>query len=137
MKTLLRLMVCVMPLLLIGCGGTEDADSANLEVTLQDYEFVPNTYSVPAGAAVNLTLVNNGTVEHEWVLFEKDFRLGPGEAFGDDAEGHIFWEGEVGEPGGSETFTFTAPTEAGDYQVVCGIEGHYEQGMEAAFTVQP
>jgi uncharacterized cupredoxin-like copper-binding protein len=137
MKTLRNLIILVVPLLLIACGGANEPATANLEVEVRDFEFVPNSYTVPAGAAVNLTLINNGTQKHEWVLFEKDFSLGPDDSFGEEAEEHIFWEGEVEEPGTQATFNFTAPDEPGDYQVVCGVPGHYEAGMKATFTVQP
>lgn len=116
-------------LLLAGCGP----GSVDLEVTMTDFDFTPANVSAPAGAEVNLTLVNDGTVEHEWVLVEQGEMI---EApFGDEDEDKIYWEGEV-EPGDSETFTFTAPSEPGEYQVVCGIAGHLEAGMEGTLTVE-
>jgi uncharacterized cupredoxin-like copper-binding protein len=39
------------------------------------------------------------------------------------------------EPGESDTFTFTAPGQPGDYQIVCGIVGHYMAGMVGSLTV--
>lgn len=121
MKTLRKLIVLVVPLLLIACGGAGKPTTVDLEVVRRDYVFVPSSHTVPAGAVVNLSLINEGTVEHEWVLFEQGFALGPGDTLGDDAEGKILWEGEVEEPGGTERFTFIAPEEPGEYQVVCGI----------------
>jgi uncharacterized cupredoxin-like copper-binding protein len=35
----------------------------------------------------------------------------------------------------ADTFTFRAPAEAGDYQIVCGIPGHFQAGMIAKLTV--
>jgi uncharacterized cupredoxin-like copper-binding protein len=54
--------------------------------------------------------------------------------FDADDEPHVYWEGEV-EAGESGTFTFTAPSEAGDYQLVCGVAGHVEAGMVGTLTV--
>lgn len=137
MKTVVKLIVLLVPLVLVACGGAAGPETVDLEVVMRDYEFVPNSYTVPAGAEVNLTLVNEGTQEHEWVLFESNYSLGAGDTFGEESEEHIIWEGEVEEAGGTETFTFTAPEVAGDYQVVCGIAGHFEEGMQGTFTVQP
>ena len=36
----------------------------------------------------------------------------------------------------TETVTFTAPTEPGEYQVVCGIEGYLEGGMLGELVVK-
>jgi uncharacterized cupredoxin-like copper-binding protein len=130
----LLVAAAVAALALAACGGGEE--TATLAVDMQDFSFNPSTYTVPAGSEVTITLRNAGTQEHEWVLFEQDYQIPPGGSFTDEAEGHILWEGEVEEPGGSETFTFTAPTEPGTYQVVCGIEGHFEEGMVGTFTVQ-
>jgi uncharacterized cupredoxin-like copper-binding protein len=42
-------------------------------------------------------------------------------------------EDEV-EAGATKTLTFTAP-DAGTYQVICAIEGHFDAGMEGELTV--
>jgi uncharacterized cupredoxin-like copper-binding protein len=44
----------------------------------------------------------------------------------------VYWEDEV-EAGETKTVTFTAPP-AGDYQVICAIEGHFASGMEGTLT---
>lgn len=127
-------LTIVLALALAACGGPE---KVTLQVELQDFSFTPATYTVPAAGEVEITLANNGTVKHEWVLFEQGYQLAPGESFTDEAEGHIYWEAEIEEPGASQTFTFTAPDEPGVYQVVCGVEGHFEQGMAGTLTVEP
>ena len=62
------------------------------------------------------------------------YELNVGDKFGPEDEGNIYWEVEV-DPGASKTVTFTAPTDLGDYQVVCGEEGHVEAGMVTKLTV--
>jgi len=54
--------------------------------------------------------------------------------FDDDDEGKIYWEVEL-DAGKSETVKFTAPSEPGTYDVVCGTPGHIEQGMTGTLTV--
>lgn len=116
-------------LTLVACGPK----TASISADLTDFQFTPKSWEVPAGSEVTLTLTNNGTVEHEWVLFEKGYEVSM--PFDDNDEGHIYWEGEV-EAGESETFTFTAPSDPGTYQIVCGIPGHIESGMTGTLTVR-
>ena len=116
-------------LLLAGCGP----QTTKLTVDMVEFAFTPTEFTVPAGGEVELTLINNGTVEHEFVIM----KLGQSVSvpFSDDDEDNIYWEHEV-ESSATETVTFTAPTEPGEYQIVCGIAGHLENGMEWSLTVK-
>ena len=38
---------------------------------------------------------------------------------------------------GKETELYSIPTEAGTYELVCEIEGHYETGMFGTIVVEP
>jgi uncharacterized cupredoxin-like copper-binding protein len=113
-----------------GCGPK----TATLDATLSDNKFTPAEWTVPAGAEVTINLKNDGTAVHEWVLMNNGKTVTV--PFSDDDEGNIFWEQEV-EPGESATATFTAPTQAGEYQIVCGTKGHIEDGMIGKLTVTP
>jgi len=119
----------VAALLAAGCGPKK----VELTVEMSDFKFAPTDVEAPSGADVTLTLINNASVEHEWVLFQAGYQATL--PFDADDEGHIYWEGEV-QPGDTQTFTFVAPSEAGTYQVICGIAGHAEAGMIGAFTVR-
>jgi uncharacterized cupredoxin-like copper-binding protein len=120
----------ILALGMAGCGPR----TATLDATLSDYKYTPAEWTVPAGATVTINLKNDGTSIHEWVLMK--YGLEVSVPFSDDDEGNIFWEQEV-EPGESATVTFTAPTQAGEYQIVCGTEGHVENGMIGKLTVTP
>lgn len=104
-----------------------------VQVTATDIEFSEMEWTFPAGEEVELTLVNNGALEHEWVLIKQGEKVTP--PFDDEDESKIFWEIEA-EPGQTATGTFTAPAEPGEYEVVCGVPGHYEAGMIGKATVQ-
>jgi uncharacterized cupredoxin-like copper-binding protein len=119
----------ILGVLLTACGG---ASTANLSVVTTDFAFTPTDATVAAGQEVSLTLTNNGSVEHEWVLMEAGYQVTT--PFDDDDEPHVYWEGEV-DAGESMTFTFTAPSEPGDYPIVCGVAGHLEAGMVGTLTV--
>lgn len=119
---------------LAACGGSATPAPANLSVDMKEFSFTPSNYSVPAGGDVNLTLTNSGALEHDWVVMNLGTQAsGP---FDENDEANVYYEQEL--PGGqSGTFTFTAPQEPGEYQVVCGVAGHLEAGMVGTLTVEP
>ncbi len=123
--------VVVLATVLAACGG-QGGGATNLSVDMTDFAFNPDTYTVPAGAEVTLNLVNSGSVEHEFVIMKAGYQVTL--PFDADDEPQVFWEGEV-EAAGTATYVFTAPTEPGEYQVVCGVQGHLESGMQATLTV--
>jgi uncharacterized cupredoxin-like copper-binding protein len=57
-----------------------------------------------------------------------------GQDFGEEDLPNIYWKAEL-EPGKSGTYTFTAPSQPGEYQVVCGFPGHYLAGMVGKLVV--
>jgi uncharacterized cupredoxin-like copper-binding protein len=119
-----------LSLVLVACGSS--GPSTNLRVDMTDFMYNPADTIVPAGETVTLELVNNGAVEHEFAIM--DFGTEVGDDFGDEEEVNIYWEAELG-PGEVETFTFTAPSKPGEYQIVCGIKGHYTAGMVGSMMV--
>jgi plastocyanin len=131
MNQKLSALILVVTIFLVSCGGSEPSTTIN--VTMTDFQFTPNSYVVPAGKEITLNVVNNGSVVHNFVIM----KLGttPGEAFDDEDDANVFWE-ERDIPAGSDlSVTFTAPTEPGDYQVVCRTQGHIASGMVATLTV--
>ena len=124
------LVVLILSLVLSACGGS--GPSTDLRVDMTDFMYNPAETIVPAGELITLKLVNNGAVEHEFAIM--NFGTEVGDNFGDEDETNIYWEAKL-EPGKSETFTFAAPSEPGEYQIVCGIEGHFIAGMVGSILV--
>ena len=120
----------IFAFLLAACGGS--GPSTTLDVTFADFTFTPNTFSIPAGQEITLNVKNEGAVIHEFVIMKLGENVG--DDFGPEDEGNIYWEVEA-DSGQSKSVTFTAPTEAGEYQVVCGTQGHYVAGMVGTFNV--
>ncbi|MBI5350999.1 MAG: cupredoxin domain-containing protein [Chloroflexi bacterium] len=120
--------VLVLSLLLTACGGP----STTMNLTMTDFKYAPMENTIPAGREITVNIKNEGAVIHEYVIMN----LGEtaGDKFGDEDEGNIYWEVEV-DPGKSKTVTFTAPSEAGTYEIVCGTEGHLEAGMTGTLIV--
>jgi uncharacterized cupredoxin-like copper-binding protein len=60
--------------------------------------------------------------------------LGPDNRFNEDGEG-VFVPGEISEWNPKTTGTVTLKLDAGNYQLLCNIAGHYANGMYTQLTV--
>ena len=105
-----------------------------INVTITDFAYSPASFTVPAGAQVTVHAKNNGAVEHEFAIMKKGTSVTP--PFGDKDEGNIYWELDEIAPGTTKSATFTAPSEPGEYEVICGLPAHIEKGMVASLTVK-
>jgi uncharacterized cupredoxin-like copper-binding protein len=128
---ILNFLFLLIPLLLIvSCSQN---NGPTLAITVRDFLFEPNSWSVKAGERVTLRMVNESNSEHEWIL------LKTGEAvtlpFDNDDEARIAFESEV-EPGNAKVSFFRAPEAPGVYRIVCGIPGHLENGMQGTLVVK-
>jgi uncharacterized cupredoxin-like copper-binding protein len=129
-KSFVFAVVLCLVLILTACGAK--GPSAKLNISMSDYKYDPMENSVPAGKEITLNIKNTGAVIHEYVIM--NYGQTAGETFGDEDEGNIYWEVEV-EPGQSTSVTFTAPSQPGEYEIVCGTEGHLAAGMKGKLTV--
>jgi plastocyanin len=121
-------LIGVFALSACGASGPD-----KISVTTTDFKFEPTSWTVTAGNEVELTLTNDGTLEHEWVIIKQGMEVTI--PFDEDDEDKVYWEMEA-QPGETKTETFTAPSEAGTYTVVCGIPAHLEQGMTGTLIVE-
>jgi plastocyanin len=111
-------------LVLAACGGGDggNGDTADnggaggdgITIVATEYEFDPSDVSIPADTAVEVTLENQGIIEHDWTVDELDVEI-------------------YTDAGDTNTVTVTAA--AGTYDVYCSIPGHRELGMEGSLTV--
>jgi len=125
-------LALALSLTLTACGG--QSNHVTLNVTATDSGYDSKTYTVPAGAEVTLNLANNGAVQHEFAVLKLGEHVTP--PFGEKDEDKILWELDGVDPGTTKSATFTAPTERGEYDVICGIPGHIEMGMIATLVVK-
>jgi uncharacterized cupredoxin-like copper-binding protein len=125
------LLVIISVFVLSTCGGSGSA-STDLKVNLTDFMFTPNQFTVPAGKEISLEVNNTGAVVHNFIIMNAGETAGMEYTSEDDA--NVFWKIEV-QAGGSTKTTFTAPTEPGDYEVVCSTPGHLQAGMVAKLVV--
>ncbi|MGE5264680.1 MAG: cupredoxin domain-containing protein [Acidobacteriota bacterium] len=116
--------IALMAVLLAACGGgasgggTGGGGSAlDVTVTATEFKFDPATITAAPGQSINLTVKNNGSVQHTWVQKDSNVTM-------------------TIDPGKSTTKTFTAPSKAGTYVIECDIAGHKEAGMVGQLVVK-
>ena len=131
MKKIFLPLVLSLMFVLAACAGG-GGPSTTIDVTFAEFTFTPAKFTIPAGQEITIHTTNTGAVIHEFVIMK--FGETIGDDFGDEDEANIYWEVET-EPGKSGTATFTAPSEPGEYQIVCGTEGHFMAGMVGKLTV--
>ena len=128
MKTISFLLISSLILQVTACSSL----STTFNVTLSDYKYTPNTFTVPAGKEITLNLKNEGFVSHMFSIFQ--LGTDAGEKFSHEDAENIYWQVDV-LPNRSVTAKFTAPTEPGEYYVTCGLGGHHEAGMVGTLIV--
>lgn len=92
------------------------AGAPTIEVEATEFAFQPDQLVVDTGEAINLTLINKGTLVHDLSIPELDVHL-------------------VAQPGQTTT-TGLEVTEAGEYRMLCTVPGHADAGMIGLITVQ-
>ena len=130
MKITFMIVAVSLSLMLVSCGG--GGPSTTINVTMTDFQFQPSQFTVPAGQEISFNSTNNGAVIHNFVVMK--LGTNAGDTFDEEDVPNVFWEVEV-PAGGSADTTFTAPTEPGEYQVICRTEGHIASGMVAKLIV--
>lgn len=130
MKRVPFLLVVLITLVLTSCGG--GGPTTTIDVTMTDFMFEPNQFTVPAGQEITFNSRNTGAVVHNFVIMKLGTTAGP--TFEEEDEPNVYWQVEI-PSGGSTSTSFTAPTEPGEYEVVCRTEGHIASGMIAKLVV--
>ena len=128
----MAVLASLMLMLLTACGAGGASDK--IDVTMTDFQFQPSQFTVPAGQEITFTSSNNGAVVHNFVIMKLGTSAGP--MFDEEDLPNVYWEVEL-LPGADTNTSFTAPTEPGDYEVVCKTEGHIASGMTGKLTVVP
>ena len=117
-------------LALTGCAddGGDAGGTDALEVTADEFAYSPSEWTVDAGE-FSLEFTNEGGTEHEFVVLDDE--IASEEEFTEDL---VIDETEA-EAGETVSHTFTLD-EAGTYQVICAIQGHFDSGMGCTLVVE-
>jgi uncharacterized cupredoxin-like copper-binding protein len=130
MKIFPASLLIVLGLSLAACG--KSGPSTRIHITMTDFAFSPNTFTVPAGEPITLTAVHDGSVVHSFIIMKAG--TDAGHKFDLEDQPNVYWEMEI-QPGESESDVFLAPGQPGEYQVLCGMPGHLEAGMIGTLIV--
>jgi uncharacterized cupredoxin-like copper-binding protein len=122
-----------LSLLLAACAAGGNAASKSINVTMTDFQFTPNSFTVPAGQQIHFTATNNGGVEHSFVIMKLGKEIK--DHFTDQDKANVYWEQTAIPVGQTVNATFTSPSQPGDFQIVCAVPGHFEAGMIATLKV--
>jgi uncharacterized cupredoxin-like copper-binding protein len=123
-KKSLILLLMIVVWAISACG--KSGPSTKLSFTMTDFAFDPNEFTVPAGEEITLHVTHHGTMEHNFIIMK--YATNAGDMFDEEDKVNIFWEVAL-QPGESETVLFTAPSQPGTYQIICGMPGHLQSGM--------
>jgi len=128
MKKIHVLFLVIIFLGLTSCSGA----SRRINLTISDYHFEPDTFTIPAGEEITVNIDNEGFVSHQFVIFKLGTEAGS--KIGPEDQENIYWRFEVA-PGHSDSSTLIAPSEPGEYFITCGIFGHLEAGMSGSLII--
>src|ERR1700690_1704805 len=84
--------------ILAACGRPAEP-SKSLDITMTDFAFSPNTFTVPTGEQISFSATNNGAVAHSFIIMKSGFQVTG--HFTDTDKPNIFWEVEQIAPGQS------------------------------------
>jgi len=130
-RIIIVFMAVLLSLVLTSCGG--GGPTTTINVTMTDFQFTPNQFTVPAGQEITLNVTNTGAVVHNFIIMKLGTTAGA--TYEDDDDANVYWGERDIQPGGDFSVTFTAPTEPGEYEVVCRTEGHIASGMVGKLIV--
>jgi uncharacterized cupredoxin-like copper-binding protein len=124
---------------LTACGVSDTRVMQAAQVEANEFNFLPATIEVEAGKPVKLTLLNKGTVEHDFSVIEilvSDVKTTS------DSHGHemsamaIQPKLHVAAVAKKSSVIEFTPTRPGTYDVLCTVAGHKEAGMVAKLIVK-
>lgn len=132
-------------LLLTACASASTPQAstgstgASVDVTLNSFSLTPSASSAPAGS-VTFNVSNSSTTDaHEFVVAQTDLAADQlpvrDDGTVDEAAVTVIDELEEMQPGGGGTLDTNLA--AGHYVLFCNVPTHYQQGMQADFTVSP
>lgn len=105
-----------------------DADGT-LSVSATEFAFDPAAVALPADVETGITLVNDGSVPHNWTVLEAGVQISSEAEFDEGTVAVAIADVEGGAEGGADV-----ALAAGEYQVICTISGHFDAGMEGVLV---
>jgi uncharacterized cupredoxin-like copper-binding protein len=129
-KSFLLISLILFSSWLVACGGGGPSNTINVVMT--DFHYSPDSFTIPAGQEITVKATNNGAVVHQFAIMKYGTKVITD--FTDEDKKNVYWMVEV-QPGEQANTKFTAPSDPGEYQIVCGTPGHFISGMVGKLTV--
>ncbi|MCQ3935621.1 MAG: hypothetical protein DPW18_01110 [Chloroflexi bacterium] len=132
-----KVLPVFLAVLLSACAG--GSAPTKVTVTMSEFAFEPASITVTAGQPVEITLVNEGAIEHDFaieVIPVEDVST-EGSMSGHDESGqHSEFDVHTATgPGETSVLRFT-PTQPGTYKIICSVPGHLDAGMTGELIVK-
>jgi uncharacterized cupredoxin-like copper-binding protein len=107
-----------------------------ITVTLEEYKFVPDKMTFKIGQPYKLVLKNSGKEKHYYtsVDFFKSIALRKVQTKDGEVKANYLTAIEVYPD--KEIEVFFVPIKAGNFELICTIEGHPEKGMIGKITIE-
>ena len=123
-------------------GGPDAAPVVSNKITGSVEEWKVNVSAQAAEAGeVMFAIANYGSVQHEFLVTKTSYEpgkipVGSNNRFDEEDKGLSVVD-EIPEWAVNESKVLKVNLEAGTYELLCNIEGHYANGMHTSFTVLP
>jgi plastocyanin len=113
-------------------GGLEGDPAQSLSITMADISFSETALTISAGELVEITLMNEGVLEHDFTIdsIPVEYEV-TGAAHREDG-----WDVHADVPPGETGGVRMIVHEPGEYEFYCSVPGHREAGMVGTLTVQ-
>ena len=112
-----------------GGGGGAAEPTSSLAIGAVDFAFEPDAWTVIADAEADVTLNNDGGIDHNWTVLELGTTISTEDEYDEGTVVAATDDIAAGESG-----TVAATYAPGTYQVICTISGHFNSGMSGTLT---
>jgi len=123
-------------------GGPDAASVVSNKITgnVEEWKVNVSAQSAEAGEVI-FAIANYGSIQHEFLVTKTSYEpgkipIGSNNRFDEEDKGLSVVD-EIPEWAVNESKVLKVNLEAGTYELLCNIEGHYGNGMHTSFTVMP
>ncbi len=121
-------LAALVAVVLAACGG---GGATEFTVNAKDTYFEPDTWSVSSGETLTMTFINEGFLEHEFLIVKQGEEIDAMSEW--DSSKQLYSTGSVsGQTQGQYQLQIDEP---GTYQVICTIDNHFDGGMGGTIEV--
>lgn len=132
-----KVLLVFLAVLLSACAGGQSA--TKVSVTMSEFAFEPASISVTAGKPVEITLVNEGAIEHDFaieVIPAEDVSTEGSMSGHDMSDQHAEFDVHTATGSGETSVLRFTPTQPGTYKIICSVPGHLDAGMTGELIVK-